>query len=52
MSARDRRCFFYIFRMPKAWTALSALCVRVDWRDLDVDMPGSTLLGVRVCGMG
>jgi hypothetical protein len=52
MSARDRRCFFYIFRMPKPWTAIFTLCVKVLWRDLDVDRDGSTLLGVRVCGMG
>ena len=30
MSARDRRCFFYIFSLPGPWTSIFALCEEVD----------------------
>ena len=52
ISARDRRCFFYVFRMPPKWSAVFALCGRVPWRVLGQDREGTVILGVRVCGMG
>ena len=52
MSARDRRCFFYIFSMPQGWSGVFALAVLVPWHELGVHRPGSTWLGVRVCAMG
>ena len=52
MSARDRRCFFYVFSMPKGWSGVFALCVQVAWTDFGVDRLGHTLIGVRVCFVG
>ena len=26
MSARDRRCFFYVFELPGPWTSIFTLC--------------------------
>ena len=52
MSARDRRCFFYVFLMPPGWSGVFALCLWIPWIDLGRHDPGGTWLGVKVCAMG
>ena len=52
MSARDRRCFFYIFSLPGPWTSIFALCEEVDASVFTPGALGKVPVGVRVCAMG
>ena len=52
MSARDRRCFFYIFSLPGPWTSIFALCEEADASVFTPEALGKVPVGVRVCAMG